>query len=58
MQLYVQDPETGGKILHPRVRQFLVDTVLCLWPVMPMRAKVWAFMNDGDLKDDCKFNNK
>lgn len=32
------------------LRLFLIATVLKLWPVMPRRAKVWAFMND-DMPD-------
>lgn len=27
-------------------RQFRVRLVLMLWPIMPTRARAWAFMND------------
>ena len=44
--------------LSPKYRQKLVNLILFLWPVMPLRARVWAFMNDGDLIDDYEFNPK
>lgn len=31
----------------PRVlRLFLVGAVVHLWPIMPRRARLWAFLND------------
>lgn len=45
-------------MLHPKIRQKLVDLILFLWPIMPNSARVWAFMNDGELVGDYKFNNK
>jgi len=27
-------------------RRTMVNTIVRLWPIMPLRAKVWAFMND------------
>lgn len=29
------------------MKQILVDLIVWAWPVMPLRTKVWAFMNDG-----------
>lgn len=34
------------------MRQFAVDLIVFLWPVMPMRLRAWAFLNDGPLKGD------
>ena len=32
-----------------RIRQFLVNAITGkLWPIMPRRLKLWAFMNDDD----------
>lgn len=28
------------------MRQFLVNVILRLWKIMPLRLKLWAFMND------------
>lgn len=42
--------------LNRTLRQRLVNIILWLWPVMPFRARVWAFMNDGDLVGDYKFH--
>lgn len=28
-------------------RQWRVDLIVALWPIMPMRWKAWAFLNDG-----------
>lgn len=42
--------------MSPKWRQRLVDLIFFLWPVMPTNARVWAFMNDGDLKDDFEFH--
>jgi hypothetical protein len=42
--------------LTPYWRQKLVNFIIILWPVMPLRARVWAFMNDGELQDDYKFH--
>jgi len=38
--------------MRVRLRQFLVDVVVKLWPVMPLQIKLWAFMNDGPQKGD------
>jgi hypothetical protein len=35
-------------------RQKLVNLILFFWPIMPLKARVWAFMNDGDLINDNK----
>lgn len=32
-------------------RQRLVNLIVFFWRVMPMRAKVWAFLNDEELHD-------
>jgi hypothetical protein len=29
------------------MKQFIVEVIVKLWPIMPLRARVWAFMNDG-----------
>lgn len=44
-------------LLNKRWRQRLVDLIVFLWPIMPTRAKVWAFMNDGDLIGDAEVTN-
>ena len=28
------------------MRQLLVNLILVLWPIMPTKARVWAFMED------------
>jgi hypothetical protein len=28
------------------MKQFLVNLIVRLWPVMPHRIKVWAYLND------------
>ncbi len=33
-------------------RQLIVDGVIKLWPIMPRRLRLWAFMNDGVLISD------
>lgn len=30
-----------------KIKQWTVDMIVYLFPVMPIRFKVWAFMNDG-----------
>lgn len=46
--------------LSPKRRQKLVNLIThkFVWRFMPISAKLWAFMNDDELKDDYKFNNK
>lgn len=39
------------EIGNQKLRQFFVNCILWLWPVMPMRFRVWAFLNDGDIRD-------
>jgi len=34
-----------------RIRQWAVDAILALWLLMPRYARIWAFMNDGPLKE-------
>jgi hypothetical protein len=41
--------------MNPKWRQRLVDLIVALWPIMPNRARIWAFMNDGDLQDDADY---
>lgn len=43
--------------LDPLWRQRAVNLILFLWRVMPLRLRIWAFMNDGDLIGDVKFNS-
>lgn len=33
------------------MKQVLVNIVLFLWPVMPMKLRIWAFWNDKDIED-------
>lgn len=39
-------PELRKPSLKLRLKRALVNTILKLWPIMPRRARLWAFMND------------
>lgn len=38
--------------MNPKLRQALVNFIVWAWPIMPLRLKTWAFLNDGPLKDN------
>jgi hypothetical protein len=36
---------------NPKLRQFFVNCILFWWHIAPLRLRVWAFLNDGDIQD-------
>ncbi|MCI0527031.1 MAG: hypothetical protein L0Y56_06240 [Nitrospira sp.] len=52
LEFYHTYLKRSWKIARCKIRQALVDFIVWAWPIMPRRARLWAFMNDGPLIGD------